>query len=149
MQIWSFRFVPEMSWRKRWNFFSRNTVFTTELAKRRPTMTTWGQGEPSIYWEIRLLGWTCWRATVAWPCELIELHGSDFSCVEALRDFYQRDILWGTRLALASVLRPFGVHLLEFILVGGLTHHNTHETYLIYPMRISCSFDYFWHSFGL
>ena len=50
-----------------------------------------------------------------------------------------------TKLAHPSVLRPFGVHLLTFTLppqcidalfgnLRCLTHHNTHETYLIYPM---------------
>ena len=61
-----------------------------------------------------------------------------------------------TRLALASILGPFGVHLLKFtqdthpgslIHYLGLVefpvriclrHHNTHETYLIYPMKYDC-----------
>ena len=81
-----------------------------------------------------------------------------------------------TRLALANVLTPFGVHLLIFTLPSALMHylgspefpvicdtshitthtrlhHNTQETYLIYPMiaisENTWSFDYFWHSVGL
>ena len=66
--------------------------------------------------------------------------------------------LFWTRLALASVLGSFGVHLLKFTLpwvfrLEFVTHNNTYETYLIFPMiAISentwCS-DYFWYSFGL
>ena len=54
-----------------------------------------------------------------------------------------------TRLALASIVWLFGVHLLKFTLdthIWGYwnfrlefvmrTHHNIHETYLIYPMSM-------------
>ena len=69
--------------------------------------------------------------------------------------------LYVTRLALAGVLRPFGVHLVTFTLPGVSVHYlgsaefpvkicdDTHKTYLIYPMIVisenTWSFDSFWH----
>ena len=86
---------------------------------------------------------------------------------------YRFVMTWLTRLALASVLGPFGVHMLTFILptlvhwctnkLGSLefpvricdaSDITTHtRPTVIYPMiaitENTWSFDYFWHSFGL